>query len=111
MIPLGRAQGQELEGRGIKSFVKFLAEIRRRPWILLEVALAGLLIAWRFVAPTWHPVWCDLFLYLGLYWICLAFAPGERRWTAITLLLMLGLLAIYLRAQVPQVLVAVDLLP
>ena len=99
------------EEDGITTSVKALAEIRRRPWCLLEVALAGALIAWRFVAPTWHPVWFDLLFYLGLYWIYLALFPETKSWTAVTLgLTMLGL-GIYLKGQLPHMLLVAELLP
>lgn len=111
MIPPGEAMGQELERDGITSSVNVMEAVRRRPWILLEFLLAGALIAWRFVAPTWHPVWQDLLFYLGLYWIYTAAAPESKAWTGVTLAIMIGFLAICLRAQLPHILVAFELLP
>lgn len=87
------------------------AAIRRRPWGLLELALSGLLIAWRCAAPTWHPLWADLFLYLGLYWMLLVLAPAPWSDTWGLLTVMLILLAICLKGQMPHVLLACDLLP
>jgi hypothetical protein len=84
--------------------------VRRRPWILLELALAGLLIAWRLAAPTWHPVWMDLLFYLALYWAWTALFPESKAWTRVTLALMLLGLGIYLKHQIPQMLLLVNLL-
>ena len=91
--------------------MKFLEELRRRPWLLLELGLAAALVSWRCVAPTWHPVWLDIFFYLGLYWAYLAIGTAPRLWTGITLALMLGFLAIYMTRQMPHALLAADLLP
>jgi hypothetical protein len=82
--------------------------VRRRPWAALEVVLAGALVAWRFVAPTWHAVWLDLLFYLGLYWIFVALCPESKRGSAAAWVLMFLLLILYLRAQGPHMFTAVE---
>ena len=117
MIPLRRAQGQELEspreagGRDITCCVNVIEALRRRPWILLELACAGLLIAWRCAAPTWHPFYLDILFFLGLYWVLLALCPDPRahEWGAVGLTLFF--LAIYVKSIMPNVLYVANLLP
>jgi hypothetical protein len=53
----------------------------------------------------------DVVLLLALYWIYVVFSLETRHWRAVTLALMVGLLGIYLRGQVPHILVVYDLLP
>lgn len=108
MIPPARERGQVLERRGIKSFVNSGRRLR----LALELLLAGALIAWRCVARTWHPFYLDIFFYLGVYWIFLALAPRESKArTPVAVLMCLGLLALYLKAQVPHMMVVAELLP
>ncbi len=77
----------------------------------LELALAVLLLVWRCLAPTWHPVYLDLLFYLGLYWVFLILDAKADRVETLTAFLMIALFGIYLRAQMPHWLVLVDLLP
>jgi hypothetical protein len=91
--------------------VRAIAEPRRGAWTLLELALAGLLIAWRIAAPTWHPVWQDLLFYLGLYWVFLALCRDARAREWATLALSLLFLGIYLKGVMQNLLLVSDLLP
>ena len=92
--------------------MKAVEESRRGvAWAFLEVALAGLLIAWRCTAPTWHPVYFDIPFYLGLFWIFLTLCPNPRAREAVAVGLMLLLLAVYLKGIMPHMLLAFDLLP
>ena len=114
MIPLRRGQGQDLEsprGRPGHDITCCVKALRRRPWILLELAGAGLLIAWRCAAPTWHPFYLDFLFYLGLFWVLLALCPDGRahQWAAIGLTLFF--LAIYVKGIMPHVLYVAELLP
>ena len=117
MIPPCRERGQELESprrgmqRDINSCVKLAEEIRKRPWVLLELALAGLLIAWRVAAPTWHPFYLDILFYLGLYWILLALCRDPRAREGAAVGLSLLFLGIYLKGVMPNLLLVTDLLP
>lgn len=96
---------------GYNDGVKIPAALRRRPWMPLELALAVLLLVWRCLAPTWHPVYLDLLFYLGLYWVFLILDAKADRVETLTAFLMIALFGIYLRAQMPHWLVLVDLLP
>ena len=87
------------------------ASWRRRPWLLLELALAGLLIAWRVAAPTWHPVYLDFLFYLGLFWAFLALCPEPRAREGAALALSLLFLAVYLKGVMPHLLLVAGLLP
>jgi hypothetical protein len=84
---------------------------RRVRWKVLELALAGALVAWRGAAPTWHPFYFDVFFYFGLFWADLVVRPGHRSWVAATGLLMLLTFGLYLKAQMPHILVSANLLP
>ncbi|HEX7901319.1 MAG TPA: hypothetical protein VF950_26405 [Planctomycetota bacterium] len=87
------------------------AEPRRAVVTLVELALAGLLIAWRCVAPTWHPFWRDILFLLGLYWIFLVLCRNTRAREGVTLALTLVCLGIYLKSVMQDLLFVANLLP
>jgi len=76
-----------------------------------QLLAAGALIAWRAASPTWHPLREDALFLCALYWMFCLFARNTRAWPAVTGLLCALLGAIYLKGQIPHMLVVYDLLP
>ena len=88
-----------------------IEEPRRGAWTFLEAALAGLFIAWRCSSLLSHPLYLDIPLYLGLFWIFLALCPVPRAREALAVGLMLLFFAIYLKSVITNLLFVADLQP
>ena len=77
----------------------------------IQLLAAAALIAWRALAPTWHPLWEDALFLCALYWIFCLFARDTRAWPAVTGLVCALIGALYLKGQMPHMLLVYDLLP
>lgn len=77
---------------------------RRVPPLAWEIAAASILVIWRVVFYPLDSLWTDWVLILSLYWIFTAWARPTHAWPVVTLVLMLGLLALYASRQIPLIL-------
>ena len=88
-----------------------IEEPRRGARIAIEAALAGLLVLWRCTTHLYQPLYLDIPLYLGLFWLFLLFRPAPKEREAAALGLMLVFLAVYLQSVMPNLLYISDLAP
>ncbi len=76
----------------------------------LEIAIALVLLAWRLTGYPLSTLYRDWVALLSIYWIFTAQYRESRLWPWVTNILVLWLMALYSRNQVPLILDGLRLL-
>ena len=76
-----------------------------------EIVIAVLLILWRITDRGAERVWADWAILFSAYWIASIVARGRRHETAVPVVFIAAMMAIYLWGQLPQALVPLGLHP